>query len=131
MLDPYRIRVPLVDAIELMVGVLGAGWEPILLASSVDAWGYVGPGDCFSLEDGFPSLEVLSHFVHWTGATGILFGSRATHSVFEPDDVDTALHQHLLTATEAAGATLVDHLLVKDDLVRFMKDPGGLVSDLE
>lgn len=119
------------EAIQLMIAVLGDGSEPILLASSVDRLGYVGPGDCFSLESGLPSPEVLTHFLEWTGAPGILFGSRASRSVFEPDEADLALHRHLLKATQAAGAMLVDHLLVKGDLVRFMKDSAGLLEGRE
>lgn len=124
--SPYRIRVPLGEAIRLMIAVLGQGSEPILLVSSVDELGDVGPGDCFSLEDGPPSQDLLAHFISWTEAPGVLFGSRATRSVFDPDEFDLHLHQQLLSATEAAGATLVDHLLVKGDIVRVMKKSGGL-----
>jgi hypothetical protein len=121
----------LVDAIELMVAVLSDSREDVLLVSTVDAEGFVGPGDCFSLDKGPPSPEVLFELTRRTKAAGILCGSRATRSVFDPDEADTQLFEHLLSESMIARVLLIEHLLVKEHMVRFMREAAGLEPLLE
>jgi hypothetical protein len=120
MIEP--IRVSIVDAIECMVAVLGSDGPPILLCSTVDDDGFVGPGNAFSLENGWPSAEVLLELPRRIGATAMLFGSRATRSVFDPDDRDTTLFAYLEETTEAAGIFLVEHVLIRENTFRLMRE---------
>jgi hypothetical protein len=121
-----RIRVDICDAIELMVQVLGSARERVLLVSSVGTDGYVGPGECLLLDKGLPSPEVLFELARRVGALCLLFGSPATHSVFEPDEQDVALFRHLLHACDVAKIPLVEYVLVKGCSFRLMRETDGL-----
>ena len=119
------IRVPIVDAIECMVAVLGSDGPSILLCSTVDDDGFVGPGNAFSLEGGFPSADVLLELPRRFGADAMLFGSRATRSIFDPDELDTRLFGYLEHATRKAGIYLVEHVLVRGNTFRLMREASG------
>lgn len=123
---PWRARVDLVDAIELMVHVLSEQGRPVLLVSTVDHNGFVGPGDCFSLAEGFPSAEVLFELARRTDTFGILCGSRATGSVLEPSAEDDRLYRHLLEGSADTGFPLIDHVLIGNRMFRFMRETDGL-----
>lgn len=124
--EAFRIRVDIGYAIELMVGVLGEASERVLLISTIGPDGYVGPGECLSLERQLPSPEVLMEMPRRLGASGALFGSPAVGSVFEPDEADLLLFRHLLEASEQAKIPLVEHVLVKGDTFRLMREAQGL-----
>lgn len=115
-----RLRVPVVDAIECMVHVLGIGSDSILLVSTVDDGGYVGPGDSFSLSSGVPSPDVLFHLHRQVGASSVLFGSRAALSIFDPEQTDVHLTRSLLSAAHFAGIDVVEHVLVSGNSFRLM-----------
>lgn len=124
--DAFRIRVDICYAIELMVGVLGNSAKRVLLISTVGPDGYVGPGESLSLERQLPSPEVLMELPRRLGASGVLFGSPAVGSVFEPDEADLMLFRRLLQACEDVKIPLIEHVLVKGDTFRLMREAEGL-----
>lgn len=114
-----RIRVPVVDAIEAMALAL-RDRPGVLLLSTVMPDGFVGVGESFWLSRGLPSLEVLSELPRRAGAAGVLFGSRATGSVLEPDEFDERLFLYLRDVSRESGLMLVEHVLVSGDMIRLM-----------
>jgi hypothetical protein len=108
-----------------MVHVLGSGGSPILLCSPVDARGFVGSGDAFSLDAGWPSADVLFEFPRRVSASAVLFGSPATHSVFDPDECDTKLYRYLKSSAASYGIALLEHVLVAGNMFRLMGMASG------
>lgn len=117
--SPYRITVG--DAIECMVATLGRPGPDVLLVSTIDERGFVGPGDCFDLSKTFPSAEVVFQLPLSLGAPIVLCGSRATHSVLEPDERDLELTRWLLAGAEKYGIVLDEHILVHGQTFRVMR----------
>lgn len=122
---PFRTRIEVADAIDAMVAVLGPpsdGNEGILLLSSVDQDGFVGPGEALSLVNGIPTDDQLLRIPRSVGASAVLFGSRATLSVFDPETLDVELTRCLLRAGDRAGIPVVEHVLVDGPRFRLMRD---------
>lgn len=117
--SPYSINWE--DAIESMVATLGPPGPPVLLCSTLDERGFVGPGDCFDLDESPPSADVLVHLAVKLGAPAILCGSRATRSVLEPEECDYNLTSWLTTTAKARGLVLFEHILVQGKTFRFMR----------
>lgn len=109
------------DAIEAMVATLGQPGPSVLLCSTLDERGFVGPGDCFSLADSPPSPDVLLHLALKFGAPAIMCGSRATRSVYEPEECDYDLTHWLTAAARSAGLFLFEHVLVDGRTFRLMR----------
>lgn len=118
--SPYRITVG--DAIDCMVATLGRSGPDVLLVSTIDEQGFVGPGDCFDLSKTFPSTEVIFQLPVSLDAPLVLCGSRATRSVLEPDERDLELTRWLLAGAEKYGVVLDEHILVQRQTFRFMRE---------
>lgn len=116
------LRIPWDQAAAAMVAVLGTEGPPILLVSTLDEDGYVGPGDCFSLAETHPSPEVVTHLATKLRAPAILCGTRATRSVLEPDESDIALTHWLIGAAQHSGCELFEHVLVQGQTFRLMRE---------
>ena len=120
---PFRTRIEVADAIDAMVAVLGSpsdGNEGILLLSSIDQDGFVGPGEALSLVNGIPTDDQLFRIPRSVGASAVLYGSPATRSVFDPDPRDVELTKRLLHAGDRTGITIVEHVLVDGPRFRLM-----------
>jgi hypothetical protein len=113
-----------------MVDVLGARCQNLLLCSTLDGNRSVGPGDCFSLHDGLPSETALFELPKRLGAAAVLIGTTAVRSVLEPDAADIALTRRLIAAGVATGIPVLEHILVKDNRFRLMRESleGGLLD---
>lgn len=122
---PLRIRVPLVDAVEAMTFVL-RDRPQVLLLSTVMPDGYAGVGESFWLGQGLPSREVLFELPRRAGAVGVLFGSRATGSVLDPDEFDERLFHYLMDGSRDSGFTFVEHVLVEDNMIRLMGEAADV-----
>lgn len=118
--SPYRIRID--DAIECMVATLGEPGPHVLLCSTLDERGFVGPGNCFALDEALPSVDVVFHLALSLGAPAVLCGSRATHSVLEPDERDFELTRWLLAGAAMNSVFLDEHILVQGKMFRAMKE---------
>ena len=116
-----RLRVPVEEAIESMVHVLGMRKEALLLCSTLDENAFVGPGNCFSLEKGLPSDEVLFEFPKRIGAHALLIGSRASASVLIPQRSDIDLTRRLIAAGNKAHIPVLEHVLVEGSQFRLMR----------
>jgi hypothetical protein len=105
-----------------MVPVLSEAPDDVLLCSTV--WGdFVGPGNCHLLAAPgrlLPSDEVLFYLAREHDAKVMLFGSRAAGSIFEVGEEDMGLTERLLAAAARNNIEVIDHLLVKDGMFRFM-----------
>ena len=117
--SPYSVTWE--EAIESMVATLGPPGPPVLLCSTLDERGFVGPGDCFALDESPPSGDVILHLALKLGAPAILCGTRATRSVFEPEECDYNLTRRLTTIARVGGIVLTEHVLVKGKIFRFMR----------
>lgn len=116
------VRVPIIEAVECMVPVLSDAREDLLLYATVVGT-FVGPGDCHLLlgpHRMLPSDEVLFYLARQHGASAMLFGSRATGSIIEVEAKDRQLSERLLAAGARANIEVVDHILVKHGMFRFM-----------
>jgi hypothetical protein len=121
------IRVPIADAIECMVATLSRATADVLLCSTVFG-GYVGPGDCHLLSPRHrspPSDEVLLYLARRTAAECVLFGSRSYGPIDRVHDEDLELTERLLGAGIRNGILIVDHIVVADNMFRFMSEATG------
>lgn len=118
--SPYRITAG--EALECMVVTLGRPGPDVLLVSTIDEQGFVGPGDCFELSNTLPSAEVIFQLPVSLGAPAVLCGSRATHSVLEPDERDLERTRWLLAGAEQYGIVLDEHVLVQQETFRLMRE---------
>ena len=105
-----------------MVLTLAPPGPDVLLVSTIDEQGFVGPGDCFALSEPLPSAEVIFQLPVSLGAPMVLCGSRAAHSVLEPDERDLERTRWLLAAAEKYGVVLDEHLLVHGETFRLMRE---------
>lgn len=122
------IRVHVLDAIECMVPTLTEAQGDILLASTVKGQ-YVGPGDCHRLSTpgrSLPSDEVLFYVARRTGARIMLFGSRSVGEIAEVHEPDVDLCARLVRAAERNGIHVIDHIVVRDGMFRFMSESTSL-----
>lgn len=110
----------MLDAIDCMVAVLAPRDEPVLLVSTVDDRGLVGPGEALSLNSGLPDDDSLFCVARSVSAHAVLFGSRAARSVFDPEREDVELTAALLQATDREGIEVIEHVLVEGPRFRLM-----------
>jgi hypothetical protein len=118
---PY-FDITVVDAMQCMVPVLSEARDDILLTSTVFGE-YVGPGDGHLLADGtraLPSDEVLFYLARDTGAKEILCGCRSSGDIRDLHDADVGLARRLLAAGDRNGVHVLDLIVVRDGLFRFM-----------
>ena len=116
--------VPIVDAIECMVTVLSDTREDVLLCSTVFG-DYVGPGDSYQLTGpgrALPFDKVLFSIARHLSASCMLYGSHPANEILDVQDSDIAFTNRLLEAAERNGVTVIEHLVVRDGMVRFMSD---------
>ncbi|HWC14116.1 MAG TPA: hypothetical protein VG929_05930 [Actinomycetota bacterium] len=113
--------ITILDAIECMVATLGPPGPNVLLCSTVDKDGIVGPGNCFDLRGAPPSYDCVFQLAASLGAPAVLCGSRAAHSLLEPDDADFRLTRWLMDGAVRSNISLAEHIIVKDDMFRVMK----------
>lgn len=118
---PY-FDITIIDAMQCMVPVLSDTEDDLLLASTVFGE-FVGPGDGHLLGLGtraLPSDEVLFYSARQTGARAMLFGSRSSGYIGDLHDTDVDLARRLLEAGERNGIEVVEVLVARDHMFRFM-----------
>lgn len=115
-------QISVSDAIECMVATLGPPGPDLLLLSTIDDAGHIGPGDCFDLSETLPSPELVFQLAVAIGAPAVLCATRATLSVFDPGEKDLERTRWLIKGASEHGLALDEHILIAGGTFRAMRE---------